>query len=147
MTGVQTCALPIYHYNGYKFSTDAQGRVSQVEGKLDLKTADRNGYQQAKAGKAGDAGDEGGHLIASIFNGPGERLNLTPMNGNFNKGAWKSLETKLADALRDGKSVDVKIDAKYGGDGVRADSFRVQYKIGDGDVETARFRNIPGGGK
>ncbi len=33
-----------------------------------------------------------GHLIASVFNGPGERLNLLPMNGNLNKGAWKAME-------------------------------------------------------
>lgn len=27
----------------------------------------------------------GGYLIASIFNGPGEKLNLVPMDGNLNK--------------------------------------------------------------
>ncbi|HGX8801968.1 TPA: DNA/RNA non-specific endonuclease, partial [Escherichia coli] len=40
--------------------------------------SDRNTYQQCKAGKCGSSGDEGGHLIASIFNGPGEKLNLVP---------------------------------------------------------------------
>jgi hypothetical protein len=33
--------------------------------------------------------DEGGHLIASIFNGPGEQVNFAAMDGSLNKGAWK----------------------------------------------------------
>ncbi len=42
-----------YHVNGYKYSTDARGRVTSVEGQLTLQKAERNGYQQAKAGGAG----------------------------------------------------------------------------------------------
>lgn len=41
----------------------------QVEATLSPNVKDRNGYQQCKAGKCGLDGDEGGHLIASIFNG------------------------------------------------------------------------------
>ncbi|HDX5555830.1 TPA: DNA/RNA non-specific endonuclease, partial [Escherichia coli] len=57
----------------------------------------------------GNLGDEGGHLIASIFNGPGEKLNLLPMDGNLNKGAWKSMENTWAKALSEGKDVKVNI--------------------------------------
>ncbi|WP_164484505.1 DNA/RNA non-specific endonuclease [Pseudomonas sp. R3-52-08] len=39
-------------------------------------------------------------MIASIFNGPGERLNLLPMNGNLNKGTWKSMENTWRPHLR-----------------------------------------------
>ncbi|WP_227739420.1 DNA/RNA non-specific endonuclease [Yersinia artesiana] len=42
-----------------------------------------------KAEKSGDAGDEGRHLLASIFDGPGEKLNFVPMDANLNKGTWK----------------------------------------------------------
>jgi DNA/RNA non-specific endonuclease len=136
-----------YHYNGYKFSTDAKGRVTSVEGKLDLSVADRASYQQRKVGKSGDAGDEGGHLIASIFNGPGEKLNMTPMNGNFNKGAWKKLENKLAAAAKEGKTVEVKIEVVYGKDGVRADQFVATYKIDGGRPIKVEFDNVPGGKK
>lgn len=93
-----------YHVNGYHYATDGNGRVTQVEGKLDLKTADRNEYQQKVAGREDRLEtDQGGHLIASIFNGPGERLNLVAMDGNVNMGAWKSMENKLAKALEAGK--------------------------------------------
>ncbi len=79
-----------YPVDGNKvFKTDDLGRTSSVEAKLSLNTNDHNTYQQCKAGKCGISGDEGGHLIASRFNGPGEKTNLVPMNGNLNKGAWK----------------------------------------------------------
>ncbi|KZR06681.1 hypothetical protein A3N63_23695 [Klebsiella aerogenes] len=82
----------VYKVDGNKtFQTDALGRTSSAEGILVASKSDRNTYQQCKAGKCGSSGDEGGHLIASIFNGPGEKLNLVPMDGNLNKGVWKQM--------------------------------------------------------
>lgn len=134
-----------YLVNGYAYKTDDAGRVTSVEGSLDLKTADRNGYQQRVSGRDDRlADDQGGHLIASIFNGPGDRLNLVPMDGNFNMGAWKTLETRFADALKDGKTVDVNIDVIYNGSSGRPDAFVVDYVIG-GVPETKTFMNRPGG--
>ena len=69
-------------------------------------------------------------MIASIFNGPGERLNLLPMNGNLNKGTWKSMENTWTSALKEGKQVSVKIEPVYSGKSVRPDSFNVEYSIG-----------------
>lgn len=136
-----------YVVNGYTYRTDAQGRVSDVEGQLDLKTADRNSYQQGISGREDRLpDDQGGHLIASIFNGPGERLNLVPMNGNFNMGAWRDMERTFQNALTEGKTVDVKIEVKYGSDGQRPDNFRVTYEI-DGVPRTRMFDNVPGGQK
>lgn len=104
----------LYKVDGNKtYKTDDLGRVDTVEASLSLTKNDRNTYQQCIAGKCGIDGDEGGHLIASIFNGPGERLNILPMNGNLNKGAWKTMENKLASALKNGQSVSVKIDPEY----------------------------------
>ncbi len=119
-----------YHVNGYKFSTDAKGRVSSVEGQLRPLTAERNGYQQGVSGRADRLpDDQGGHLIASIFNGPGEAINLKAMNGNFNMGAYRDLERKLADALEADKTVHVKIDVIHSGDSARPDGVccRVYY--------------------
>ncbi|WP_336970693.1 DNA/RNA non-specific endonuclease [Sphingobium aromaticiconvertens] len=136
-----------YVVNGYTYRTDAQGRVADVEGQLNLNTADRNSYQQGVSGREDRLpDDQGGHLIASIFNGPGDRVNLVPMNGNFNMGAWRDLERSFQDALQDGKTVDVKIEVKYGADGQRPDSFRVNYTI-DGVPRTRMFDNVPGGTK
>ena len=129
----------------YAFRTDSLGRTSKVEGKLDLNTKDRNTYQQCKSGHCGDSDDEGGHLIASIFNGPGEKINLVPMNGNLNKGEWKKLENKWADALKGGKSVKVTVEPVYSGKSVRPESFSIGYSI-DGDrLVRKTFLNTPGG--
>ena len=136
-----------YVVNGYTYRTDAQGRVADVEGQLDLHTADRNSYQQGVSGREDRLpDDQGGHLIASIFNGPGDRVNLVPMNGNFNMGAWRDLERTFQTALNEGKTVDVKIEVKYGSDSQRPDNFRVTYSI-DGVPRTRMFDNVPGGQK
>jgi filamentous hemagglutinin len=135
-----------YLVNNYLYKTDNLGRIKSVEGDIILSKADRAKYQQSKVGKSGNAGDEGGHLIASIFNGPGEKLNLVPMNGNFNKGAWKAMENKLADAAAAGKRVEVKIEVKYSADGSRPADMRV-IALTDGKPKIYSFHNAPGGVK
>ncbi|WIO44058.1 hemagglutinin repeat-containing protein [Klebsiella electrica] len=136
----------VYHVDGDKiYKTDAQARPSQVEATLSPNVKDRNGYQQCKAGKCGFDGDEGGHLIASIFNGPGEKLNLVPMDGNLNKGAWKQMENTWAKALGEGKEVKVNIQPSYIGDSVRPEKFKVVYSIDGGRPIEKVFNNSPGG--
>ncbi|MCQ4317772.1 hemagglutinin repeat-containing protein [Stutzerimonas zhaodongensis] len=136
----------IYRVDGNKtYQTDSVGRVEKVESNLSLAKNDRNTYQQCIAGKCGVSGDEGGHLIASVFNGPGEKLNLLPMNGNLNKGAWKKMENKWADALKQGQAVYVKIEPVYSGSGARPDRFSVQYSIDGGRPVIMDFKNSPGG--
>ncbi|MDI3367577.1 hypothetical protein ACVWWU_002703 [Pantoea sp. PA1] len=138
----------VYKVDGNKtFQTDTQGRTSLAEGTLSWTKNDRNGYQQCKAGKCGNPGDEGGHLIASIFNGPGEKLNLVPMDGNLNKGVWKQMENTWANALKDGKQVNVKIEPVYIGDSKRPDSFSVTYSINGARPVIRDISNTPGGVK
>ena len=94
-----------YIVDGNKiYDTDHLGRVVRVEADLKLDTLDRNTYQQLKAGKQGIDGDEGGHLIASILNGSGEKINLLPMNSNLNRSLWKKLENGWAKSLQEGKN-------------------------------------------
>ena len=60
----------------YSYFTDEAGRVNKVSGELKLETKDRNIYQQGKSVEIKDGvrgKDQGGHIIARIFNGPGER--------------------------------------------------------------------------
>lgn len=134
-----------YVVNGYTYQTDAQGRVTSAEGQLDLKTADRNSYQQGVSGREDRLpDDQGGHLIASIFNGAGDRVNLVPMNGNFNMGAWRNMERGFEEALEAGKSVDVNIEVIYSGDSTRPDGFVINSEVG-GVAQTDTFFNRPGG--
>ena len=119
-----------YIVDGNKiYDTDHLGRVVRVEAMLKLDTLDRNTYQQLKAGKQGIDGDEGGHLIASILNGSGEKINLLPMNSNLNRGVWKKLENRWAKALRKGKTVKVKIEPIYEGTDIRPNKFDISYSI------------------
>ncbi len=130
----------------YTYHTDQYGRTSKVEGTLDLQTSDRNGYQQGKAGKSGGRDeDEGGHLIASIFNGPGEKVNLVPMDGNLNKGEWKKMETTWSNALKEGKTVKVTVEPVYSGASNRPAKFNIVYQIDNERPIQKIFKNSPGG--
>ncbi|WP_051786499.1 DNA/RNA non-specific endonuclease [Endozoicomonas numazuensis] len=140
-----------YQVGPYLYETDGSGRVNRVSGELDLTTRDRNTYQQGKAGKAegikdGLTDDDGGHLIASIFDGPGEQINYAPMNANLNRGAWKRMENQWAEALRDDppnspkQSVKVSIEVIYEGADKRPEAFEVEYWI-DGEPHVSIFIN------
>ena len=68
------------------------------------------------------------------------------MDGNLNKGAWKSMENKWAKALKEKprKSVEVDIQAVYKGESKRPSKFVVRYKIG-GKPFKRIFKNKSGG--
>ena len=119
-----------YIVDGNKiYDTDHLGRVVRVEATLKLDTLDRNTYQQLKAGKQGIDGDEGGHLIASILNGSGEKINLLPMNSNLNRSLWKKLENGWYKSLQEGKTVKVKIVPLYEGTDMRPHKFEISYSL------------------
>ena len=137
----------IYQFdNGYKYQTDAQGRVANVEAALEYDPWARNTYQQGQAANCGSANDCGGHLIASIFGGPGEAINLVPMDATLNGsgGAWYQLEQSWLKALGDGKAVQVQITPAYGSSGARPVSFSVNYTI-DGVLNVQTFANTATG--
>jgi len=127
--------------NGHTYITDANGNVNYVEADLTGITADRNGYQQGKVGNSGEINDQGGHLIAATLGGAGDRINLVPMDKVLNNGAYKKMESDLAKALEQGKSVSVKIDVGYpAGGGVRPNEFRVTTTI-DGKKQLPQYFN------
>jgi predicted ribonuclease toxin of YeeF-YezG toxin-antitoxin module len=77
--------------------------------------------------------DDGGHLIAQIFNGPGEQINYLPMMKSSNRYAdWRAMERKWESALKSvpPKKVEVEIIPKFTGNSKRPDSFQVKYNIG-----------------
>lgn len=129
----------IYKVDDYSYFTDEAGRVNKVSGELKLETKDRNVYQQGKSvdvknGIKGD--DQGGHIIARVFNGPGEQINYVPQTAKLNNGEWKSMEKKWNDALSEGKKVEVDIKINYA-DNLRPTDFDVTYiiKTSDGKIE------------
>ncbi|WHY59107.1 DNA/RNA non-specific endonuclease [Peribacillus simplex] len=133
---------------GHVYKTDEKGRITSVEGSLDLGSGKRNNYAQRIAGREDRLpDDQGGHLIASIFKGSGHLDNLVPMNANLNMGEWKKLEISWAKALDSNppKTVEVKITPVYKGDSKRPASFRINYKIDNSRWERRIFENRSGG--
>ena len=121
--------------NGYRYRTDEMGRITHVEGQLELGAGDRNAYAQRTVG--GDdrlLTDDGGHLIASRFNGSGEIDNLIPQSSNINRvgGEWYAMEQEWANALDNKRTVSVDIQPRYSNNSMRPDSFEVRYWI-DGE--------------
>ena len=117
--------------NGHVYVTDTAGRVKAVDADLSLTKMDRNGYQQGCAGKSGCAGDDGGHLIASALGGAGDKINIVPQASTLNRRSWRAMEREFQQALKDGKSVSVKIEVGYpAGGGVRPSEFTVVADIG-----------------
>lgn len=136
-----------FEKNGYTYQTDEMGRVFSAEGKLQVK--DHKGRNEmpdtrdvVAHGKMADS-DDRGHLIADRFNGSGELENLVPMEGKLNKGDYAKLEDTLAEAVKDGADVRMKVEPVYSGDSNRPDEFRVSYTI-DGDKEVVVFKNRSG---
>ncbi|MET3678331.1 hypothetical protein ABIB24_000607 [Pseudomonas sp. UYEF17] len=62
----------------------------------------------------------------------------------MNKGTWKSMGNTWASAFKEGKQVNVKIEAIYFGNTVRPESFNVQYSIGIARPKEILFKNSLG---
>lgn len=117
-----------YELNGYKYKTDAEGRIKSVEGDLRLESGVRRPSQQLAVGV--DDGrlpsDAGGHLIGNQFDGYGGRENLVPMGAiNKGNGQWGQMETNWANRLKAGDSVNVKVDLIYNNGTARPSAFNV----------------------
>jgi hypothetical protein len=130
--------------NGHSYFTDGVGRVTRAEGVLDLQKVDRNTYQQVLAGRIGGEGYDGGHLLATLFGGAGEKINLIPQLTEVNRGAFRSMEGQWAEAIRAGKSVRVEVNPVYSGTSKVPGSIDVTYWI-DGKPTSRLFTNTPGG--
>lgn len=130
--------------NGHAYKTDATGRVVQAEARLDVGKADRNTWQQAAAGHVGGEGYDGGHLIATLFGGAGERINLVPQLSAVNRGEFRTMEQELAKAVLDGKPVRLEVTPSYASGGAVPDTIRVRYWI-DGELNVHTFNNTKGG--
>ena len=118
---------------GHEYTTDSFGRIKEVNAKLTKNIAERNRYDQLIVGREDRlTTDEGGHLIASIFEGSGDLDNLVPMNSSLNKGDWKAMENTWSRALGSGKKVTVKINPIYKDTSLRPSSFKVEYRIDNG---------------
>lgn len=131
----------------HSYVTDAAGRVTRAEATLDLgklNTGDRNAYQQVMAGRVGGEGYDGRHLIATLFGGAGERINLVPQLASVNRGEFREMEKMWAEALRAGKSVKVEVSPVYAGATKVPGDIDVVFSI-DGVTHVRSSANTSGG--
>lgn len=126
------------------YRTDAHGRVTEARGFLDgLPGGARNTYRQRQAGGADRLpDDQGGHIFARWFGGPGESINLVPMNRSVNGSRQMgALEAQWAELIAGGSAVDVRFIPVYSGTSLRPSSFRVRWSVDGGPWQTRTFQN------
>ncbi len=132
-----------YEVRGYQYKTDGEGRIVEASGKLKMKDPDYERDMESVRHKEGQEyrdTDDRGHLIGHQFGGSDRLENLVPMDAKLNQGDFVKLETTLADAVKDGADVRLKVEPIYEGDSVRPSEFGVTYSI-DGDKDVVVFKN------
>lgn len=132
-----------FEVKGYQYETDDQGRVISAEGKLRMRDPDyeRDMEDVRKIdNQEYKLGDDRGHLIGHQFGGSDRLENLVPMDARLNQGDFVKLENTLADAVKDGADVKLKVEPIYENDSTRPSEFKVSYSI-DGDRDVVVFKN------
>lgn len=132
-----------YEVRGYQYKTDEEGRIVEASGKLKMKDSDYERDMESVRKKEGQEyrdTDDRGHLIGHQFGGSDRLENLVPMDAKLNQGDFAKLENTLADAVKDGADVRLKVEPIYEGDSTRPSEFRVTYSI-DGEKDVVVFKN------
>lgn len=100
---------------------DALGRTTSASAHitpLDLGTGTRatSAARRAAQSTLGIAGDDAGHLIGRVLGGPGgiRSKNIVGLSARLNRGKLATFEKSIANHLRAGRNVDVKIQLLYG---------------------------------
>ena len=121
--------------NDATWTVDDRGRPIHAEGTLrtvfsDLDRGDAETAAQRTAADRGVDGDQGGHLLGHRFVTDQGLKNLFPQNGNFNMGAYKTLENEWAAWIDKGMDVRVSIDLSPR-EADRPDRVRISYEVLD----------------
>lgn len=150
--------------NTFTIVTDNLAKAKSIEAHITgtLKgDMNRNGWQQLLAGKrVGGPDYEGGHLIASLFGGPGERANLLAQHMFQNRGkgapnvddnslAFFQLENdmfkKVQHRIDTGQPIDLhmKVEAVPGPKAGLPDGFDVTHWFDSEKPAADEFSNLP----
>lgn len=121
--------------NDATWTVDDQGRPLHAQGTLrtvfsKLERSDAETDAQRAAADRGIDGDQGGHVFGHRFVTDQGLKNLFPQNGNFNMGAYKTLENEWAAWVDKGMDVRIEIDltpARVD----RPDRVRISYEVID----------------
>ncbi|WP_109507116.1 DNA/RNA non-specific endonuclease [Nocardioides speluncae] len=129
----------------FRYETDEHGRVVKATTTLsiiDLEHPRSEHAQRTLEGKL--EGDHAGHLFARIFKGPGQKVNLVPMEAlGVNLGQFRQLERRWEDAIEAGDHVEVEIELAYVGDDRRPQALYVRYQSGTSRRRDVKITNTP----
>lgn len=133
-----------YEINGYKYTTDEQGRIISVEGNLHMKEHEgrlpiKDSIEDIGKGDQKE-NDDRGHLVGDQFDGSNGLENMIPQDSDVNRKDFKNFENELAKAVKDGKTVNISIEPVYEGNSRRPEAIVVTYSI-DGQENIRVFPN------
>lgn len=83
---------------------------------------------------------DGGHDIAPRFKGPTDAFNHFAQNRSLNRGRYRVMEDRWAQALKQGKKVYVEIRPAYAGHSKRPFRLDVRFDV-NGQQSIDRFSN------
>lgn len=134
-----------YTLNGFTYHTDAQGRVTMIEGPARFEGEDstRNQRDQKTSGGMDRAdSDDGGHLVAKLLGGDASWLNIVPMDSKLNRGDYKAMESTVAKMLENGENPKIKIEVKYDDQqGIRPSGFTYTAETNEKKIQRV-FDNV-----
>ncbi|WP_036148250.1 DNA/RNA non-specific endonuclease [Lysobacter antibioticus] len=121
--------------NDARWTVDDEGRPIHAEGTLrtvfsGIERSDDETQAQRTAADRGVEGDQGGHVFGHRFVTDQGLKNLFPQNGNFNMGAYKTLENEWAAWVDKGMDVRISIDLSPR-EADRPDRVRISYDVID----------------
>ncbi len=102
-----------------------------------------NAVTRAAARAAGNATDDAGHLIGRLLGGPGGKNagNWVPQNPAINRGAFRSFEQQIANEVRAGHNVHIRVTPRYQGAATRPYQIKYQVRVNGTSWEPRRFGN------
>lgn len=125
----------VHNFCVHRITPDAQGRVRSALAHItpaDLGTGTAtNSATRATARALGNSTDDAGHLIGRLLGGPGGKRseNFFAQNPHINRGAFRDMEGQVADLVRNGHDVWLRVTPKYSGAATRPFELQVQIRV------------------
>lgn len=128
-----------YELNGYSYKTDDLGRITHVEGTIQLP---QENVSRANLPEIKDAreGDHKGHIIAHDFGGADTEGNLVPMDARLNQSDYRKFEIEIKKNVEEGNNVKGTFELEYKDDSSRPSSIITTLDI-NGEITEKVFIN------
>lgn len=137
----------VHNFCVHKIKPDSQGRVRSAiahitPADIGTGTATNTATRQA-ARSLGNSTDDAGHLIGRLLGGPGGKRsgNFFAQNPHINRGQFAQLEQRVADFVRNGDDVWIRVTPQYAGSGTRATGVLYQVRVNGNTIISQLFAN------